>query len=259
VHKVAFSVGSFNIYWYGVLVALGFIIGLWTASRRAVRVGVSGEIVADLGPWLLLGTILGARLLYVVSYWREEFAAASIWEIFNIRNGGLVYYGGLIGASMAFVFYLNAKQQPLWKTADILAPSIALGYAIGRLGCLMNGCCYGYPTQVPWAVHFPGDHPTHGQNVHPTQVYESLLNLGLYGALAWLHQRKKFDGQVFASYLIGYAVLRSLVEIFRGDYPVRYGGWATPAQLVSAGILAAGFILMWRLPRPETKSSPPAP
>ncbi|MGH8247856.1 MAG: prolipoprotein diacylglyceryl transferase family protein, partial [Gammaproteobacteria bacterium] len=110
---------------------------------------------------------------------------------------------------------------------------------------------------IPWAIHFPADHPTMGAGVHPVQIYDALFNLGLSFFLAWLHRRKKFDGQIFAAYLVGYAILRSLAELVRGDYPVRYlGGVVTPAQLVSAGILAAGLALFWTLPRPRPKAEP---
>ncbi len=253
-HKIAFRLGSLSIHWYGVLVALGFLAGLWTASRRGLRDGVAAEKIIDLGPWLMLGTIVGARTLYVVSYWREQFASQPLWEIFMVHHGGLVFYGGLIGASLAGIIYIRAKKLPLWKLADILAPSIALGHAIGRIGCLMNGCCYGRACDLPWAIRFPADHETHGAPVHPTQIYESLLNFALYAALAWLYRRKKFDGQIFATYLVGYAVLRTFVETFRGDYPVYYlGGMVTPAQLVSVGILGAGLLLFWKLPRRQEK------
>ena len=242
-----------KIHWYGVLVAVGFIAGLWTASRRSARENISPEIIMDLGPWLILGAIFGARTLYVVSYWREHFADKPLWEIFMVQRGGLVFYGGLIGSSLACILYARARKLPLWKLADILAPSVALGHAFGRLGCLMNGCCFGRVCDLPWAIQFPEGHETHPLNsaatpVHPTQIYESLLNFSLYFALVWFHRRKRFDGQIFAAYLIGYALLRAFVETFRGDYPVHYlGGWATPAQLISAGILLTGFILMWKL------------
>jgi len=132
----------------------------------------------------------------------------------------------------------------------VLAPSIALGYVFGRAGCLMNGCCYGRPTDLPWAITFPGDHPTHGVPVHPTEIYDGGLNLIFYCFLAWLFRRRKFDGQVFAVYLVGYAVLRSVVEYFRGDYPVHYfGGWATPAQVVSIVIVFGGLMLWLFLPK----------
>jgi len=250
VHPIAFNLGPLTIHWYGVLVALAFLFGLWTASRRAPRSGINGERIVDLGPWLILGAILGARTFYVVSYWREEFAGKPVSEIFMIHHGGLVFYGGLAGATLAGIIYIRVRALPLWKVADVLAPSISLGYVFGRIGCLMNGCCYGRACEMPWAIRFPSDHGTHGQPVHPTQIYDSLLNLGLYLVLAWLYRRKKFDGQVFAVYLMCYAVTRSFVEIFRGDYPVEhlYGG-LTPAHLLSIGIFAAGGVLFWTLPR----------
>ena len=234
--------------------AAGFLAGMWTASRRAGRDGVSGEAIADLMPWLILGGIVGARLLYVVSYWREYFADKPFGEVFMVQHGGLVFYGGLVGATAAGVFYVWRKRLPLWKITDILAPSIALGDVFGRIGCLMNGCCYGRECNLPWAITFPPGHERAGVPLHPTEIYDSVLNLGLYAFLAWLFRRKKFDGQVFAAYLIGYAMVRSFVEYFRGDYPVHYlGGWATPAQVISLGIITGGLLLLFLLPRPQIK------
>jgi phosphatidylglycerol:prolipoprotein diacylglycerol transferase len=259
VHKVAFQFGDFTVYWYGVLVALGFLIGLWTATRRGLRDGISGDRLADLGIWLMVGAIVGARLFYVISYWREDFASKPLYEVLLVRKGGLVFYGGLVGAALACVFYVRAKGLPLWKVADALAPSVALGYVFGRLGCFMNGCCYGSVCSWPWAVHFPNNHETYPQGVHPTQLYESLMNVGLYAALVWLYRHKRFDGQVFAAYLMGYAALRWAGEAFRGDYAVRYlGGWATPAQLFGVLVFAAGCALWWRLPRAAQGASPAA-
>jgi phosphatidylglycerol---prolipoprotein diacylglyceryl transferase len=250
VHKYLFQYGDLTITWYGVFVATGFLAGLWTASRRALIRNVSPEMVMDIGPWLLIGAIVGARTLYVISYWREAFANKPFSEIFMVQHGGLVYYGGLIGSTLACLLYVRIKKLSLWKLADILAPSIALGYFFGRFGCLMNGCCYGQPTTMPWGIQFPPDHESYPAHVHPTQIYDALLNLALYAGLAWLYRKKKFDGQVFAAYLICFAFTRSFVEMFRGDYPVHYlGGWATPAHLISMGILLAGALLFWKLPR----------
>jgi phosphatidylglycerol:prolipoprotein diacylglycerol transferase len=258
VHKIAFQLGSFTIYWYGVLVAIGLLAGLWTASRRAPLSGIRSETILDLGPWLILGTIVGARGLYVLSYWRENFAGRSLWQVFNIRGGGIVFYGGLIGASLACILYVRFKKLPLWKIADVIAPSIALGHSFGRIGCLMNGCCFGRACEFPWAIHFPNDHETHGAGVHPTQIYEAVLNLGLYALLAWLYRRKKFDGQIFAVYLIFYAVLRAFVEMFRGDYTTYYlNGNITPAQMLSIPIFVAGVLLAWVLSRPKSKVHSP--
>lgn len=237
------------------------MVGLWTASRRSLREGISGETIADLGPWLIIGAIVGARLLYVVSYWREQFADQPFSEIFMIQHGGLVFYGGFIGSTLAYLLYCRLKQLPLRKVADILAPSVSLGHAFGRIGCLLNGCCYGRACSLPWSIRYPVGNSAQAPTfpVHPTQIYEALLNLGLYAGLAWVYRRKKFDGQVLAYYLIGYAVIRSTVELFRGDYPAyQYlGGWFTPAHWVSLPMLVVGLILLGVLPRsavPKTKA-----
>lgn len=229
--------------------------GLWTASRRALREHIHPETIFDLGPWLLLGTVIGARAMYVITYWKEEFADRPFSEIFMVQHGGLVFYGGFIGAALACILFTLYKRLPLWRVADILAPSIALGSFFGRWGCLTYGCCYGRPTTMPWGIEFPLGHPTHPDaehvtRVHPTEIYDSLLNLCLYCFLAWLFRRKKFDGQIFAVYMICYAVLRSFVELYRGDYtPVHLLGPLTPAQVVSIGVVIAGVVLLWRLPR----------
>lgn len=258
-HPIAFHFGPLTVTWYGVMVATAFVAGLWTASRRALLSGISSEQVLDLGPWLIIGAILGARTLYVVSYWQEQFAGHSMMEIFKVWHGGLVYYGGLIGATAGGVLYARLKKIPLWKLADVIAPSIALGYVFGRIGCLMNGCCYGRECHLPWAITFPDTSvlAPHGVPLHPTQIYDSLLNLILYGCLAWLYRHKRFDGQVFAVYLVAYAILRSVVEFFRGDYPQHYlGGWATPAQVVSIVILLIGVTLWLALPRGVARQKP---
>jgi phosphatidylglycerol:prolipoprotein diacylglycerol transferase len=245
-HPIAFHFGDFTVHWYGVMVALAFVFGLWTASRRGLQENFSPEKVLDLGPWLILGGLLGARVFYVVSYWKEQFADKPFREVFMVQHGGLVFYGGLIGAALSGIIYARWKKMPVWKLSDVLAPSIALGSVFGRIGCLMNGCCYGRVCTAPWAIRFPEDHETHGLALHPTQVYDSLLNFALYVFLAWLYRRKKFDGQIFALYLMCYAVTRSIVEYFRGDYPVEHlHGGMTPAQVTSLFILSIGAVLYW--------------
>lgn len=251
-HPIAFQFGSLTITWYGVFVATAFLAGFWTASRRAPLSGFKAETVLDLGPWLILGAIIGARVWYVATFWEDQFAGKPLVELFTVWHGGLVFYGGLVGAVVATLSFCAVKRLPLWKLADVLAPSVALGYVFGRIGCLLNGCCYGRVCMRPWAIHFPQNHETYPYGVHPTQVYDSLLSLALYVSLAWLYRHKKFDGQVFAVYLVGYAVLRFVVELFRGDYPAYQhylGNWATPAQVVSLLILLAGVGLLLGLRR----------
>lgn len=265
-HPIAFPLGPLTIRWYGVMMAAAFLAGLWTASRRAPRAGLAGERIVDAGVWLILGAVVGARALYVVSYWDTLFSDplfpnAAWTEVFMVQRGGLVYYGGLIGACLACVLYARARKLALWKLADVFAPSIALGYVFGRIGCFLNGCCYGRRCELPWAVRYPGESDIGRQHlqagwveagessapVHPSQLYDSLLNLGLYLALAWLFRRRKFDGQVFAAYLIAYAATRSVVELFRGDYTAEHlHGGLTPGHLISVFSLAAGLVL-WRV------------
>ena len=257
-HPILFQYGWLTIHWYGVMIALAFLAGLWTATLRARREKIPGEKIADVTLWLMAGAILGARIVYVATYWKEEFARQPLSEIFMIQHGGLVYYGGLIGAIAAGGIYIRWKKLPLWKTADIFAPSIALGSFFGRAGCLLNSCCFGKPANLPWAIQFPNGSPAWslqnqeglvGANdpslpVHPTEIYDGLLNLALYFFLACLFRRKKFDGQVFATYLLCYAVTRGNVECFRGDYTNQhYHFGLTPAQWIGVPIFVAGLAL----------------
>ena len=160
---------------------------------------------------------------------------------------------------IAGIIYVRWKKLPLWKTADVLAPSIALGNVFGRIGCLLNGCCYGRACNLPWAIRFPSRRSTSirldAAPVHPTEIYDALLNFALYLGLAWLFRRKKFDGQVFATYLIGYAMFRSIVEYFRGDYPPDHiHNGLTSGQLVSIPIFIAGLMLAAMLSRRENQN-----
>jgi len=250
------------------MIALAFLAGLWTATRRADRENIAGERIADLVFWIMIAGMIGARMVYVTTYW-SEFANQPISEIFMIQHGGLVYYGCLIGAAIATAAYVAWTKVPFWKITDILAPSIALGNAIGRIGCFLNGCCYGRVCKLPWAVRFPNGSAAWQQHfdaglvgkgdpslpVHPTEIYDSLLNLALYLGLAWLFRHKKFDGQVFATYLIGYALFRFLGEFFRGDYPPDHiHNGLTSAQLVSIPIFVAGLAIAALLhSRPQLK------
>jgi len=270
VHETAFSIGSLEIKWYGVLVAAGLLAGIWTAMRRARRAGLDANDVADAAFWVMLGGIVGARALYVVTFWKEEFAGQPWWTVFAFRSG-VVFYGGLIGATMAGVAHLHRKRLPIWRFADVMAPSVALGHVFGRVGCLMTGCCFGtladgapfaltYPATAPAAVHHAklGLVATGAPSlpVHATQVYEASLNLVLYLTLAWCFRRRAFDGQVFSLYLMAYAPLRAFVDCFRGDYaPSKFILGLTPGQCVSIGIFVAGAVLYARL---RERGGPPA-
>jgi phosphatidylglycerol:prolipoprotein diacylglycerol transferase len=254
---VLFEVGSFQLHAFGLLVAMGFLSGTWLAGRRARVAGIDPAAIQDIVfPWLIVGGLVGARILYVLSYWDRDFAGHPITDAFAIWKGGLVFYGGLIGASLAGIVGMRLRKLPLWKTADCLTPGLALGHVFGRLGCLFNGCCFGRACDLPWAIRFPADHSTHGLPLHPAQLYEAGLNLALCGFLVWWHDRRKtFDGQVFSLYLLAYAVIRTVCEYFRGDYAVQStpaSGIFTPGQSTSALILVVGialWIVLRRLPQ----------
>ena len=180
-----------------------------------------------------------------------------------IQRGGLVFYGGLVGAVITGFCYTRWRGMPFWATGDIMAPGIALGHMFGRLGCFLNGCCYGSPSSLPWAISYPADHETHGVSVHPTQLYESALNLVLAVGLDRFYYRKRFEGQIFAAYMICYGTLRLIVEFFRGDYSQanRIAG-LTPGQGVSLIIFSLG-VACWALrmnsARPEKDTAPVKP
>lgn len=241
--RIAFQLGSFTVTWYGIFVAGGFWLGAWTAARRAGKSGLNPEIIWDLLWVLIVAGIVGARALYVATYWERDFRNEPWSEIFMVHHGGLVFHGGFVAAVLAGFAWCQWRKWPAWALTDVFAPSLALGHALGRIGCLMNGCCYGARCDLPWAIRFPSSHETHGAPVHPTQIYEAGLDLALAGVLAWWFPRRRFDGQVFAGYLMIYGVVRSLVEVFRGDYPpdALSLGFITPAHWVSVGLGLMGL------------------
>lgn len=217
-YPILLHIGSFNLYTYGLFVALGFITAVWVSQKNGAPRGFLPETITDIFFVILVSALLGARLLYV---WINFDAYKDNWlDIFKVWNGGLVFFGGFLGATLASFAYLKIKQINIWKTADIIAPGIALGHAVGRLGCFFAGCCYGKACDLPFAVKF-----THPESLapvdvylHPTQIYSVLINVFLFFILMALQKKKKFDGMVFLSYIMIYAMLRSIVEFFRGDF-----------------------------------------
>lgn len=164
-----------------------------------------------------------------------------------VHHGGLVYYGGFVVAALSGFAWCLWRGISGWRMADVLAPSLALGHAVGRLGCLANGCCYGRRCDWPWGIHYPARYGLPDAPLHPAPLYEALLGLGLAAGLVWLFRRRRFDGQVFAVYLVGYGLVRGAVEFFRGDYPAASLRWGfvTPAHWVSVGLLVLGSGVYW--------------
>lgn len=256
-HPTAFTIGGLDIAWYGILLATGFMVGMWTAGRRGLKIGINAEDLSNLMIWLFIGGIAGGKILFVINHLGE----IPIKESF-LSRAGMVFHGSFIGACLAVFLYTRAKKMPIWPTFDALAPSFALGHAFGRIGCFMTSCCYGKTCELPWAVQFPqGSMPyqahlnqklietnaTHSLHVHPTQVYESILNFATYAALAWLFQRRKFDGQVIAAYMLIYAVLRFGLEYLRADGRGEFWfGVLSSGQGISV-LLLLGGIVIWIL------------
>ena len=216
-YPILIEFGFFKIFTYGLLVATGFLVAILLASSRAEKEGLDSQKVLDLCFYVMVSALLGARLLYVIVEYR--YFLDSPLEIFKFWKGGLVFYGGLILGVLISLWYLKRNQMPMWKTADLLAPSIALGQSIGRWGCFFAGCCYGKKTDVAWGITFtdPRSLAPLEISLHPTQVYLSLNAVFIFIFLMWLSKRKVFDGQILWSYGILYSIGRFLIEYFRGD------------------------------------------
>ena len=216
---VLFEINIFVIHTYGFFIALAFLCAIFISKREAKIVGEDPEKIGDMIFWVLIAAIIGSRLFYVVIY-RDKYFPGNFWDVFKIWEGGLVFYGGFIGAVVVAIWFLNKNKMRIWKAGDIVTPAIPFGHFLGRLGCFSAGCCHGKECTLPWAVVY--SHPETlaptGVPVHPTQLYESFCNLLIFAFIMYYKRYKKFDGQVFWTYVIIYAITRSIIEMFRGDF-----------------------------------------
>ena len=216
-YPVLFRIGPFTLHTYGVFIAMAFLSAIALALREARKEGEDANKILDLCFYMLVAAIVGSRILYVLINWstfrHDPFEIVRIWQ------GGLVFYGGFIGALLTALWYMRRKGLPLLKTADIMAPSIAFGLFVGRIGCFFAGCCYGKTCDLPWAVIFthPESLAPKGVPLHPTQLYSSLNGLFIFFVLVGIRRIKGFEGQIFWTYVLLYGVTRSIIEHFRGD------------------------------------------
>ncbi len=217
-HPLLIKIGPFPIHTYGFLVAIGFLTAVSVFKKLALRSKLDVEKILDLSFWGLLVGFLGARTLYVItrfsSFLTDPVAIFKIWE------GGLVFWGGPIAVIPFVIFYARKNRLALWKTLDVLTPGLVIAHAFGRLGCLAAGCCYGKPTESVFGIRLYSElvEPfLHGVPLHPTQLYEASALFLLFFGLLIIFKYKKFDGQVALSYLLSYPMIRSFIEIFRGD------------------------------------------
>jgi phosphatidylglycerol:prolipoprotein diacylglycerol transferase len=249
------TIGPIPIRMYGLMIGIGFLLGIFLASRRAKKEGIDPDRIMDMGVYLLLAAIVGSRILYVLTTLRE-FKANPL-DVFAIWKGGLVFYGGLLAAIPVGIWYVRKHKLPVWKTADIMAPSIALGHAFGRLGCFFAGCCYGAVCSGPLCITFHDRHSLAplGVPLFPTQLMESGGEFLIFGILMFLWPRRKYDGQLFWLYPIFYSILRFTIEFFRGDAErgVYFGGLISTSQLIAVLMLGFSVFMLWKLGKTEKK------
>jgi len=248
-HPILFSVGDWPVYSYGVLLAAAYLIGLQLGVMRARKAGVDPARVMDLGIYLIIAALVGAKLMLIAVDW--DYFRSQPRELLSLVRAGGVFYGGLIAAVAVGLWLVRRYKLPVWTTADLMAPGIALGHVVGRFGCLLAGCCYGRPTEVPWAITFTD--PLAAQNVgtplgiplHPTQLYDAGAELLILGVLLFTERKgKPFAGRTFWLYLLLYGISRFIIEFYRGD-PNRgtvMAGLST-SQFVSL-LLVPGSLLM---------------
>jgi phosphatidylglycerol:prolipoprotein diacylglycerol transferase len=236
-HPILFKIGPLQLYTYGALLAVAFLVAIFLASKEAERQGLDKSFASDMGVVVIVSSVIGARLFYILFY-DLRYTLQHPTELLKLRQTGLVFYGGFIFAVAAGIIYTRLKRASIPVVLDIAAPSIAIGQAIGRIGCLMSGCCYGKPTWVPWGIKFP--HVDY--RVHPTQIYEALATFLIFLLLVWFRRHKTRDGQIAWLYMVTYAMARFVIEFFRGDNPhIAFG--LTLSQIISVVALVAAVPL----------------
>jgi phosphatidylglycerol:prolipoprotein diacylglycerol transferase len=242
-----------ELHTYGLLIASGFLLGMMLAKRQAERENEDPERVVDLAFYLLLAGLVGARLVFILTK-LEDFAQHPL-EVFMFWRGGLVWYGGFIGASLYVWWYTRKHRLPFFKYVDIFIPYMALAHTFGRLGCLASGCCFGSPSAQPWAIQFPVGSMAYAQQlengvigrfaqtlpVHPTQLYEGGAELLMFWVLLALRPVKRFHGQLFLVWLSAYPILRTTIELFRGDSERGVYFLLSTSQYISIGVTAAAI------------------
>ncbi|MGQ3684343.1 MAG: prolipoprotein diacylglyceryl transferase [Candidatus Loosdrechtia sp.] len=253
------------VYSYGFMLMIAFLIAIYLARWRAQKENIDPGKITDLGIYMLCGGIFGARLFFVIQFF--DSYKDDLLSIFKIYEGGLVYYGGLLAAFIVGYIFVKKHQWPFLKVLDILIPSGVLGLAFGRIGCFLNGCCFGkIASHLPWAVQFPRTtdkmgiidgspaflhhyelglvqlSDTHSLSIHPTQLYSFFLNIALFFTLSIFFKYRRKEGEVFLLFGILYPVIRFFMESLRGDNPLFFN-YLTIAQIISIFIFAVSLTL----------------
>lgn len=241
-NPIAFKIFGIEIAWYGILISTGIFLGILIATMRAKKENLNEDIILDLALVAVPLAVIGARIYYVIFKW--DYYGKNLSHIIRIREGGLAIHGAIIAGVLAGYLFCRYKSISFWKMADICAPSLILGQAIGRWGNYFNQEAYGRPTNLPWAIEIDG------VMVHPTFLYESLWNLGVFIFLMLYTKKKKFEGQIFLYYLILYSVGRFFIEGLRTD-SLMFGPFRI-ARLISVASIIGGLILMKILNKKDT-------
>lgn len=267
---IPFIHANLPIYAYGFMLMIGFLAGLYVARKKAASMNLDPNLISDMSIYAIISGLIGARLFFIIQH-LDDYRSNPL-DIFKIYQGGLVYYGGLIAVTCTLVGFARLKKIALLKLMDIVVLATSLGLVFGRIGCFLNGCCYGKLCNLPWAVRFPKtvdaqgfidgspvflQHYNHGLvkltdayslHVHPTQLYSSLLNLCIFFALYFFFDRRKWDGQVTMLFLPLYAATRFGIEMLRNDNPpILFGLTISQCLSVAVIIVISGIFIAGRL------------
>jgi len=259
-HPILVGLGPITVYTYGVLLAAAYLFGLQLARVRASARGLDANRILDLGIYIIISALVGAKLLLLVTDFRTF--TANPRELLTLARSGGVFYGGLILAVTVALVYIRKVGLPLWTTCDVFAPGIALGHVIGRFGCLFAGCCYGKPTTLPWGITFTDPFAASNvgtplnQPLHPTQLYEAGAELIILLVLLFTERKgRPFAGRTFWLYMLLYAISRFIIEFYRGDDRGTVGMFST-SQFISILLAPLAIVMLVYLSRrsePEPK------
>ena len=228
---------------YGVMLVISFIAAILYVRRAGKRFNISPMIIENLAFYVMVGVIIGGRILYVVFHWSQY--ENDLLGIIRIWEGGMMFFGGFIGALIAGIIYLRKEKTPVLKVADIIAPAIALGTFFTRIGCFLNGCCFGKPSNLPWAVKFPphcvaGASPVGDLTLHPTQIYASLFGLALFFFLNNRLNKPHGRGEIFSFYLMFHGAFRFGINFIR-YYENSANIWVN--HVIALGLVAVGAVI----------------
>lgn len=240
-----FRIGPLPIRGYGLMIATAFLVAIYVAARRAKKEGIPSQSIFDLGLYVLVSGLLGARIFYILQH-RDSYN--SFADVLRIWQGGLVYYGGLALAFVVGVLYLRWKELPIGEVVDVFGPSLVLGMSIGRIGCFLAGCCFGKPTSLPWGVTFPEDSlawmEIGSQKIHPTQLYSVVSLFSIFIILLILRRHMKFSGQLFLFSVLMYSIHRFFIDFVRYYTPDARIGILATSQVISIGTGTIAFAVM---------------